>query len=190
MFDREMTLILADKDLLSLIAILAFGLISALGGALKKKAEAKKEAAARDSAREEFEQAELDEGDSPAGIAYPSARPVPPIPRKDVAQKPRPGRPAARRELSPDDVLKHLSVQIARKGSAGKPLATGKVAKISAIQPPPNLSDAMDGSQAVRRRGKYRVRGSDALRAAFVWTEILRPPVALRDQAGGWQDDK
>lgn len=188
--DRFAILLLADNDIFSLIAILAFGLISAIGSAIKKKAEAKKDAGARTAAMEDYEQAELHDEELPMRPSYPPARPVPPIPKMEAGRKSRSVRVAKRHEPTPDDVLAHLNVQIARKGAANKPQSTVPVSGTVRAQPSPRTPEGKIDSSTEYPHGRFKIRDASTLRTAFVWSEILRPPVSLREGTGGWQDPK
>ncbi|GMU35367.1 MAG: hypothetical protein AMXMBFR20_32390 [Planctomycetia bacterium] len=181
-------LLLADKDITSLIAFVLFAVISVLGNALKKRAEAKRQEARSSPDEEHDEMPELLSAGPTFDHSVPSTppRPVPPLPGE-----PRPARQVRRLDqptTMPNDVYDLAVAQIARKASQPFAPKTSSSARthldLATSEAPRGNSSEQPFSTPTRG---IRRLDAQTLRSAVVWSEILKPPLGLRDLPTGWQ---
>jgi hypothetical protein len=178
---------LADKDITSLIAFVLFAVISVLGNALKKRAEAKRKQTGSSPDEELDEIPELLSAGPTFSRSIPEASPrsVPPIPGG-----PHPARVVRRPDhatAKPNDIYDLVVAQIARK--AAKPsapkisTASRRPIDLTASEPP---GDAPKRPLLTSKRGNGPL-DAQTLRSAVIWSEILKAPLGLRDLPSGWQ---
>lgn len=178
---------LADKDITSLIAFVLFAVISVLGNAIKKRSEAKRQQSGSTS-DEEFDEIPelLSAGPSIRRSVPPTpSKPVPPVP-----SVPRPTRGVRRpdqQRAMPSDVYDLVEAQIARKATKSASIKTsGPSGPRDDLASSVNSTIRSQRPQTTNKRSN-RLLDAQTLRSAVAWSEILRPPIGLRDLPGGWQ---
>lgn len=175
---NEMTnLILAENDIASLIAIVVFAIVSIAANAIKKKSDVSREDSI-DSTENQVRRIERKRVDSV----------VPPVPIARRRKKLQKAGSAGSRN-TPKEVLDRIAMRIAEKSSA---------VSSNVMVPQASLRSQRD-SAGTRLSGQFepsqeslpeveRVQNMGDLRTAFVWSEVLGPPVGLRAEAGGWRE--
>ncbi len=175
---------LADTDITSLIAFVLFAIISVLGNALKKKAEAKRQQSDSPSDEEFDEIPELLSAGPSISRSVSQAPPKPALPLPSVPRPAREVRRPDRQKAMPNDVYDLVVAQIARKASQPRTTIPPKPRADMAVSETP---DGVPERPLLMGKRGDRLLDAQTLRSAVVWSEILKPPLGLRDLPCGWQ---
>ncbi len=180
--------VLADRDVISIVAVLVFALIGLLGNVLNK---------ARQSSEKERQQPgngsrrRRAEGSGAEGAA-PTARQMrqrmpPPLPIEVGVEAP-PARYTGPRVRSTEK-----QTTIGRDGSTvppgpgpRRPTDAQRTRALSPMRPAPGSSQV--AAAPTTTVPEQSANSRTALRRAIIWAELLGPPVALRREGSAWYD--
>jgi len=182
--------VLAQGDGGDMTQLIAWGILitlSVLGGLFKKKKDGEQQAPPPKKApRERAETTRARMPDAPPRAPMPPTRPQPPGRPPVIA---RPGTPPQR--PAPRPVPPRVRVDRPRPTLARpRPTPVEEVVDVVEIEAvdveetppmPPASKPVAPTSDAVPSRLRRLLRNRNAIRTAFVMTEVLRPPIALRD---------